>query len=78
MFNYFFYGYILYITTYQRGMIYLITQSGPAYTQQMDTALRNTHGFGYKELRTNDRLRLKLEKRREEDYQMSKILILNL
>jgi hypothetical protein len=59
-------------------MINMIVQDGPAYTQQMDTAFRNAHGFGYKELRNDERLRIKVEKRRDDDYQKSKNLLLNL
>jgi hypothetical protein len=52
----------------------MVTQDGPVYTQQMDTAFRNTHGFGYRELRCDERLRMKVETRREKEHQVGNIL----
>ena len=52
----------------------MIIQDGPTYTQQMDTAFRNTHGFGYKELRNDERLRMKVELRRDKEHQAGNML----
>ncbi len=37
----------------------------------MDHAFRGVHGFGYDELRNSQTLRLKVEKRRQRDYEKS-------
>ncbi|MBD7945754.1 MULTISPECIES: hypothetical protein [Psychrobacillus] len=41
------------------------------YTEQMDHAFRGVHGFGYDELRNSQRLRAKVEKRRQADHEKS-------
>ncbi|WP_211356420.1 MULTISPECIES: hypothetical protein [Psychrobacillus] len=37
----------------------------------MDHAFRGVHGFGYDELRSSQALRMKVEKRRQRDYEKS-------
>jgi hypothetical protein len=52
----------------------MVIEDGPPYTQQMDTAFRNAHGFGYKELRNDERLRMKVEMRRDKEHQIGNMI----
>ena len=45
------------------------------YTEQMDHAFRGVHGFGYKELRNSQDLRMKVELRRQRDHEKSVQLV---
>ena len=50
---------------------FIINSEGLPYTEQMDHAFRGVHGFGYDELRSSQALRMKVEKRRQRDYEKS-------
>ena len=50
---------------------FIISSEGLPYTEQMDHAFRGVHGFGYDELRNSQNLRMKVEKRRQRDYEKS-------
>ena len=48
------------------------------YTNEMEKALLNAHGVCYEDYKRNLHVRMKVEKRREQDYLASKRLISDL
>lgn len=49
-----------------------------SYTSEMEKAMQSAHGVGYEQYRRDHDVRMKVEQRREEDYQQSMRLLADL
>lgn len=48
-----------------------IKPEGQPYTEKMNLAFRDAHGFGYDEMRQSEDLRMRVEQRRQLDHEKS-------